>query len=215
VISHADDDHYGGAASLARSRHPAWLRSPLRDGDPLHALVERSIRCEAGQRWQWDGVDFVVLHPSASIYGEEPGRKARKENDRGCVVRISTAVASALLSGDVEARSEAEMLARDRSLLRANVLVVPHHGSKTSSTAEFLDAVSPDWGLLSVGYRNRFRHPNEAVVARYGQRGVVLRRTDAEGALHVVLPAEFSGAVSVEGYAGKNHYWSERRGGMP
>jgi competence protein ComEC len=212
VVSHADDDHYGGAASVARSRRPAWLLSPLAAADPLHERVERSLRCEAGYRWLWDGVAFEVLHPHSGIYDEEPGRKPRKENDRGCVVRVATAAASALLAGDVEARSESEMLARGASL-RSDVLVVPHHGSKTSSTPAFLDAVAPRWGLLSVGYRNRFRHPNEAVVLRYRERGVVLRRTDLEGALHVTLPSERSRPVTIEGYAGRVRYWSERRGG--
>ena len=210
VISHADDDHYGGAASIARSRRPEWLLSPLADDDPLHASVQRSIRCEAGQRWRWDGVDFAVLHPDAAIYGEEPGRKARKENDRGCVVRVSTSQASALLAGDVEARAEAEMLSRGAPSLHSDVLVVPHHGSKTSSTAEFLDAVAPQWGLISLGYRNRFRHPHESVVQRYLDRGIRLRRTDAEGALHVELPAESKRPITVEGFACQARYWSER-----
>jgi competence protein ComEC len=209
VVSHADDDHYGGAASVARSRRPEWLLSPLAGDDPLHGSVPYSIRCVAGHRWRWDEVDFEVLHPGAEIYGEEPGRKPRKENDRGCVVRISTGAASALLAGDVEARSESEMLARGASL-RADVLVVPHHGSKTSSTPAFVDAVAPSWALLSVGYRNRFRHPHPAVVERYRERGAVLRRTDAEGALHVVLPADSLRGVTVAGHAEQVRYWSER-----
>jgi competence protein ComEC len=87
---------------------------------------------------------------------------------------------------------------------------LPHHGSKTSSTAPFIDAVSPEVALFSVGYRNRFRHPNEAVVARYAQRGIVLRRTDAEGALHVRLPAESGGAITVQGQGPACRYWTER-----
>jgi competence protein ComEC len=88
------------------------------------------------------------------------------------------------------------------------VLLVPHHGSRTSSTPAFIDAVAPRAGVLSVGYRNRFHHPNEAVVARYVQRGIALRRTDREGALRIVLPA--SGAPLIEARAAC-HYWSARR----
>ena len=126
-------------------------------------------------------------------------------------MRIATRAASALLAGDIEARSEAEMLGRDAGALRADVLLVPHHGSKTSSTPTFLDAVAPSFGLISVGYRNRFRHPHETVVARYVERGVTLRRTDLEGALHVVLPRESPAAIRIEGYARRSRYWSERR----
>src|SRR5262249_2097909 len=147
VISHADDDHYGGAASVARSRSPEWLLSSLGTDDPLHEAVDRSIRCEAGPRGAWDGVGFEGLHPAAGIYSEELGRKPRKENDRGCVLRISTPATAALLTGDVEARSEAEMIARGSSL-RSDVLVIPHHGSKTSSTPAFIEAVAPEWGVL-------------------------------------------------------------------
>src|SRR6185436_19145709 len=121
VISHADDDHYGGAASVALSRRPPWLLSPLATDDPLHHAVDTSRRCEAGQRWSWDGVEFRVMHPAAEMYGEAPRRRARKENDRGCVLRVATRGASALLAADVEALGESEMLVRDASGLRADV----------------------------------------------------------------------------------------------
>jgi competence protein ComEC len=175
-------------------------------------MFERSIRCEAGMRWRWDGVDFAVLHPAAAIYAEEreAGKRARKENDRSCVVKVTTRSASALLTGDAEARSEEEMLARDPHELRAGALLVPHHGSKTSSTEAFIDAVAPAVGVLSVGYRNRFRHPNAAVVERYVARGIALRRTDAEGALRVVLPGD-PRALRVEALGVDMRYWSERR----
>ena len=236
IVSHADDDHYGGAASVATSREPEWLLSPLAGDDVLHQLVPRSIRCEAWLRWRWDRVELAVLHPGAEIYGGHPdggghpggGRgpiigsrppayglpgqaakgRQRKENDRGCVVKVSTAGASMLLAADVEARSEAEMIARDAASLRADILLIPHHGSKTSSTPAFIDAVAAKAGILSVGYRNRFHHPNAAVVARYAERGVELRRTDREGALRIVLPSE--GTPTVAGQQEACRYWSER-----
>ena len=223
VISHADDDHAGGAISVAASREPGWLLSPLAASDPLHGLAGRSLRCEAGQRWSWDGVDFRVLHPAGNAYLEPEGEtrrhsrgdrnpvRTRKENDRSCVLRIATRGGCVLLTGDVEARSEAEMLARDRPALRCQVLVIPHHGSRTSSTPAFLDAVDAGIGVISVGYRNRFRHPNEAVVRRYAERGVILRRTDEEGALHMVLPADPARPIAVSGQAARVRYWSEHR----
>jgi competence protein ComEC len=149
-------------------------------------------------------VAFEVLHPSGASY-DEP---RRKENDRCCVLRISTASASLLLPGDAEARSEAEMLSRGRSLLRSDTLLVPHHGSKTSSTAAWLDAVAPRVAVLSVGYRNRFHHPHEIVVARYAARGITLWRTDETGAIRIVLPA--NAPARLLPYAPVPRYWSER-----
>ena len=209
VVSHADDDHSGGAASIAYSRAPGWILSPLEPDHLLHGAFAKTTRCEAGARWRWDGVEFAVLHPSREIYAET---RKRKENDRGCVVRVSTQAYSVLLAADVEARAEAEMLARDGTALRSDVLLIPHHGSKTSSTPAFIDAVAPAIGLLSVGYRNRFHHPNPGVVARYAVRGVELHRTDREGALHITLPAQSSGMIGVENQGRRVRYWSERRG---
>ena len=115
-----------------------------------------------------------------------------------------------LLAADVEARAEGEMLARDAASLAADVLLVPHHGSKTSSTPAFIDAVAPRWAILSVGYRNRFHHPHASVVARYVARSIALRRTDALGALHVALPARLGGRVTISGQERACRYWSER-----
>ena len=147
-----------------------------------------------------------MLHPAASIYTQA---SRRKENDRSCVLRVATPAASVLLTGDAEARAEGEMIAR-REPLRSDVLVIPHHGSKTSSTAAFIEAVAPRIGVLSVGYMNRFHHPNEGVVARYVSRGIRLERTDARGALHIVLPASGAGAPEVTGQEASCRYWSER-----
>jgi competence protein ComEC len=208
VVSHADDDHAGGAAYVAASRRPAWLLSSLPPEDALHGLAPRSVPCEAGQHWEWDGVEFTVLHPAGGD-GRRPGKL--KENDRSCVVRVQAAGASLLLTGDIEARSEAEILARGAARLRSDVLVVPHHGSRTSSSAPFLDAVAPRLAVISTGYRNRFGHPHAAVLARYGARGVEIRRTDRDGALRVVLPADGTRGVEVSGHGWKRRYWSERR----
>lgn len=207
VVSHADDDHAGGAAFVAVSRRPAWLLSSLPPGDALHGLAPRSVRCEAGLRWEWDGVEFVVLHPAGEGHG---AARPMKENDRSCVVRVGAAGASMLLTGDIEARGEAGMLARGAAL-RADVLLVPHHGSRTSSSAAFLDAVAPRLAVVSTGYRNRFGHPHATVLVRYGARGVAIRRTDRDGALRVVLPADGTRRIEVRGHGWNRRYWSERR----
>ena len=213
VVSHADDDHAGGAISVAALRSPAWLLSSLPPEDAIHTLVPRSTRCAAGQSWTWDGVEFLVLHPVApggAVAAMARGPMTRKSNDLSCVLRVATRGGSALLTGDIEAKGEAEMLRRE-PLLDANLLLVPHHGSRTSSTPEFIDAVAPSTGLISVAYRSRFRHPNAAVVERYASRGIALRRTDREGALHAVLSAEPGRAPTVQAHATQVPYWSDRR----
>ena len=208
MVTHADDDHSGGAASIAHARPSAWLITSVPPEVKFRAAFARSRACVAGDSWRWDGVTYTVLHPPASMY-EEAAK--RKENDRGCVLRVATAGASILLTADVEARSEAEMLRRDAAALRSDLMLVPHHGSKTSSTPAFIDAVGARAAIASVGYRNRFHHPNESVVARYAARGIEFHRTDREGAIHIVLPASASQAISVQGYAlSQLRYWSVR-----
>ena len=215
VVSHADEDHAGGAISVAALREPAWLLSSLPAEDAIHGLVSRSTTCASGQSWVWDGVEFRVIHPEigprAIAAIAAPGAtRPRKPNDQSCVLRIATRAGAALLTGDIEARSEAEMLKREPQL-DARLLLVPHHGSRTSSTPDFIDAVAPGVALVSVGHRNRFRHPHPAVAARYAARGIVLRRTDREGALRAVLPAESGARPTVQAHAPTVRYWSDRR----
>src|SRR5690606_28071479 len=115
---------------------------------PLQAL-RPSRRCVAGQQWRWDGVLFEVLQPAAGDY-DTP----QKPNAMSCVLRISNGTHSVLLAGDIELAQERRLVAAGTNL-KADVLLVPHHGSKTSSSAEFLDAVRPTLALAQVGYRNR------------------------------------------------------------
>ena len=173
VLSHRDTDHTGGAAAVLRMQPQARLLASLEPTHPLQAL--RTIeRCLAGQRWEWDGVHFEVLHPT----GEEA---ATKPNGMSCVLRIATATAAVLLAGDIEKPQEAA-LARTPAALRADLLLVPHHGSKTSSTEAFLAAVQPSVALVQAGYRNRFGHPAQEVVDRYLQRGIALSASPSCGA---------------------------------
>ena len=184
VLSHADSDHVGGAAAVM-AMHPGadvWTSAPA--NHPLLAQA-RVQRCQAGQSWVWDGVLFEVLHPRESDYGTVP---PPKPNALSCVLRIVASAkkqpaqdlqahnypASALLVGDIERAQEEALLARadakgsgDYSDLRSTVLLVPHHGSKTSSSAQFLSAVRPSVALVQSGYRNRYGHPAEQVMARY------------------------------------------------
>jgi competence protein ComEC len=174
VLSHRDSDHTGGAAAVLAWQASVPLLSSL---EPEHPLLRRlpgqgqSQRCEAGHSWQWDGVRFEVLHPLPENYS--PGARS---NTLSCVLRIGNGVQTALLVGDIEAAQEMALLTRavTPGALRADVLLVPHHGSKTSSTPAFIDAVAPRWAWVQAGYRNRFGHPVPEVVARYRARGVTV-----------------------------------------
>jgi competence protein ComEC len=206
VVTHADDDHAGGTASVARSREPPWLLSTLHEDDARHGLVPESLPCLAGMRWEWDGVSFEVFHPTPAAL-----RDRRRENDRSCVIRVASRGGSALLAADIERQAEAEIVAREANRLRADVLVVPHHGSRTSSTPAFVSSVSPSVALVSAGWRNRFRQPAPEVVARYQAQGAVILRTDLHGALRARLPAAEGRPVEAWPLVSRARYWSDRR----
>lgn len=203
VISHRDTDHSGGADSLVRSMPPGFLLSSLLPGHELLKKVPRSIPCYAGQQWQWDGVSFEILHPAIDQLAE-PGRKT---NDQGCVLKISAQGHSLLLPADIEARSERELLERNPTNLSAELLIAPHHGSKTSSTPEFIHAVAPKWVIYTVGYRNRFGHPKPEIEARYRSENVPALRTDWDGDIQVRIE---KGKVFLDRWrAGHRHYWQD------
>ena len=202
MLSHDDNDHAGGAATVLAGLPVAALYSSLPQTHAAWlAAAGYRLPCAAGQRWDWDGVRFELLHPTSASYGLE----RIKSNDRSCVLKIATVRGAVLLTGDIEARAEKEMLARAPDALRAEVLVAPHHSSRTSSTAEFIAAVKPRWTVLPVGYRNRFGHPREEVVERYRASGAQLLRTDSAGAVLVRIDGE---GISVEPYRGlRRRYW--------
>ena len=177
MLSHRDSDHTGGAPAVLGMQPQATLTSSIEDGHELQAL-RPSRRCMSGQRWVWDDVTFAVLHPDAGDY-DVPN----KSNAMSCVLRISGVSGAALLVGDIEAPQELRLASGDSAArLQADFLLVPHHGSKTSSTAVFLDAVKPRVALAQSGYRNRFGHPVASVVGRYDERGIALTRSSACGA---------------------------------
>lgn len=161
VLSHRDADHVGGAAAVLALQKDADVWSSLNAEHPLLAKA-KSVRCQAGQSWVWDGVVFEFLHPDAKDYAREP---ALKSNALSCVLRVQGFVQSALLAGDIERAQEAQLF--QRGLTPASFLLVPHHGSKTSSTAEFLAAVAPSVAVVQAGYRNRYGHPAIEVRERY------------------------------------------------
>ena len=211
VVSHLDIDHSGGARSLLNMLPVDWmLTSVFNEADIVTVARSRSvtpIACIRGQSWQWDGVRFEVLHPEADSYLEAK----LKTNDRSCVIKVSSAQFSALLTADIEALSERALVERyaDQStMLRSDVLLMPHHGSLTSSTPAFIDAVAPKLALINAGYRNRFGHPRDAVLARYRERDIDVLRTDWHGA--IVLDS-VQGVTSASKYRDvRRRYWLDR-----
>jgi competence protein ComEC len=180
VLSHRDTDHVGGAASLMRRLPVASVWSSLETGHPIRAAAPHEP-CRAGRGWVWDGVRFDVLHPAG------PGLPDAMPNTLSCVVRVRDALgASALLTGDLEAAQESALVLSlaptDPQALAATAMMVPHHGSRTSSSAAFLDTVAPRLAFVQAAYRSRFGHPAPDVLARYAERGITVRRSDTCGA---------------------------------
>lgn len=165
VLSHGDRDHAGGAASVIAALAPGSVvqgggRSPY-------------PRCIAGEHWSWDGVDFAFLHP--------PEHFPDLGNDTSCILRVAVGTHAVLLPGDASALIEARLLREQPAELRADLLVAAHHGSRSASSAAFLDAVAPRFVAVSAGYRNRFGHPADDVLARYRERGIAVVTTIAGG----------------------------------
>ena len=177
VLSHRDSDHVGGSGAVfAMQPHVTLLTSATPDALPANAPPLE--RCQAGQNWAWDGVHFEILHPEAEDY-----ERHTKSNPLSCVLRISNGSQTALLTGDIEKEQEAHLVQTRPTQLKADVLLIPHHGSKTSSSAEFLDAVAPRWGMIQAGYRNRYGHPAPPVTERLQQRPITVLDSPHCGAM--------------------------------
>jgi competence protein ComEC len=179
VLSHADSDHAGGAQGL---RDGLPVRAELA-GEPSAGSGTR--RCAAGMRWRQDGVEYRVLHP------REGDR--REGNTASCVLRVEAAGRVLLLTGDIDAEAERALLASDPAALRADVVLVPHHGSRSSSSPRFVGAVMPRYALVSAGFRNRFGHPHPEVAARWRAAGADVIGTPESGA--VLLRVEHDGTI--------------------
>ena len=187
MLTHADRDHVGGALSVLQATETGRVLSSLDGAHPALLLAAARHRCLRGLHWSWDGVEFRLLHPAG--HAAAPTGRTPRANDRSCVLHIRTETHAMLLTGDIERGSEAALIAAEGAPagLRADVLLVPHHGSGSSSSAAFLAAVAPRWAIVPVGYRNRFGHPHPEVLRRIRAQGARLLRTDLDGAIEVRL----------------------------
>jgi len=174
VASHDDLDHAGGATSVAGLLP---VRRLVASGATLDA-VGAVEPCRRGERWQWDGVVFEWLHPGM--------RRFDKDNDNSCVLRVRVGRHTVLLTGDIERSAEAELVERG-GVARADIVLVPHHGSRTSSTAAFVSATRPRWALVPSGHRNRWGFPKPDVVERWQSAGAEVLVGSATGAIEFEL----------------------------
>lgn len=211
MITHSDNDHSGGALSLMQNLDIDLVSSSLVPAHPIVLAASQHQRCQAGQSWNWDGVQFEILHPVPVIYTSSKW----KSNALSCTLKISTKTHSLLLAGDIEAIQEDELVNSIAPKLKADVLLAPHHGSGTSSTTPFLLAVKPELALFQVGYLNRYQHPKPEVMQRYLDFGIKPLRTDISGAITL----QFGSAIKVSDTANntaneyrKDHarYWYSR-----
>ncbi len=196
MVSHDDADHSGGATSVLAQLPTSWFASSFTQTDSM-ILPAKAIKCFAGQTWLWDQVKFEVLAPTLASYDNAD----IKDNNRSCVVKVSSQFGSLLLTGDIEKGAENTLLndtiegaalqannheTSDEDIfsrLKSDVLIAPHHGSKTSSTREFVQAVGAQHVIFTVGYLNRFKHPKPLIGKRYGESGALIHRSDYQGAL--------------------------------
>ena len=197
MLSHSDSDHIGGARSVLRQTNVAEVASSV----PLE-LAPDATPCATPRTWRWDGVDFTVLYPPPV----DSGLRRKKDNDVSCVLRVSIAGSSVVLPGDIEIPSEKFLLANAAEQLRSDILVVPHHGSTTSSSTEFVNAIAPRYALFPVGYRNRFGFPKAKVVQRY--RDVDARVLDSANAGAISFHIGPAGIAAPELYReSARRYW--------
>ncbi len=201
ILSHADEDHSGGTRSLlARMPVGQWWHSLSPVHPLLAALPASKLPCEAGKTLDWAGLSLQWLHPPAGVDHDD-----HKTNAVACVLRVTDGQRSVLLAADIEAAQEAELVTKYGAALASQVLLAPHHGSKTSSTEAFLRAVNPKHVVMQNGYRNRYGHPHPTVSQRYVDLGLTQWRSDVDGA--VILDVKADG-LSVQSWrAQARRYW--------
>jgi competence protein ComEC len=196
VVSHADIDHSGGVGSLLEHLGAAEIFT----GEPLRAIGQRQLHCRMGQAWLWDGVRFAFLNPA--------GHPLATGNNASCVLEIGVGEHKILLTGDIEMPLENYLL-RSTTLTAADIVVVPHHGSRTSSGARFVDRVRPAIAIVSAGYGNRWGLPKEDIVARWQSAGARVLNTATSGAISLrICPGP--GPIAIHEHRIRHRrYWNE------
>lgn len=175
VISHGDNDHIGGLAAVTKNIEVSEVLSSV----PEKIQFNNKNFCLAGQQWQWDGVKFAFIYPTKE--------NLDLNNDSSCVLTIDNGVHKILLTGDIEKYAERYLLKNNFSDLSAEILVAPHHGSKTSGLKSFIKAVHPKIVLYATGYRNRYHFPHISVVANYSEMKSTQLNTASTGLIQFFI----------------------------
>ena len=191
IISHADNDHIGGYQAVQDAFLVERVLSSRVDKVPEADL------CKAGQSWKADATKFTIIGPAE---GTPEG-----SNNLSCVLKIEHLGVTVLLTGDIEKKVERFMVRNNKRELRADIMLVPHQGSKTSSTNVFLDAVSPTAALLAAGYKNHYGHPHASVLERYEKRGIKVFSTIESGS--VLLKVNSQGWRFIEYRQAQQRFW--------
>jgi len=179
IISHGDNDHIGGLKSVLGEFNALEILTSVPD-----KITQTALRCNSGQTWQWDGVLFEILNPSENANF--------KGNNASCVLKVSTRKYSILLTGDIEKKAEKYLVKTHKNKLDSTIMLSPHHGSKTSSTTAFLNAVSPDIIIISSGFKNRFNHPAKTITDRYNDHNIQSINTNCAGQIEIGLADEIT-----------------------
>ncbi len=197
LISHGDNDHIGGADAVIENFRINNILSSVPRSFAGQFSEEKLGYCYAGQKWHWDGVYFEILHPQ-----EED---VFAGNNASCVLKVSSKQGSVLLTGDIEKEAEQSLIKRYNHELHADILLVPHHGSRTSSTEAFISAVLPKHAFISAGYRNRFGFPKKDIMRRYDVHGVKIFVSNKTGEISAKFRDE---GLQIDEFRTKNsRFW--------
>ena len=199
IISHGDADHIGGAAAILE-----YFPDVEVIGQDLESLAtDNKGPCKESVNWQWDGVDFRFISPDDTLV------RSNKRNNRSCVLRVSSPSGSALFTGDIERAVESQLIEKYGDSLSADVLIVPHHGSNTSSTQAFIQTIKPELSVISVGYRNRYKLPSKLAMSRYEQSNHKVMQTDKSGSITIKM--NLDDGLFIESYRqAALRYWHHR-----
>ncbi|MCP4325857.1 MAG: DNA internalization-related competence protein ComEC/Rec2, partial [Alteromonadales bacterium] len=176
IISHSDNDHAGGADSLVKhlTIYTRWAGEPLKS-------IYRYKQCQAGDFWQFGELNVAVLSPK---------QIGKNNNNNSCVLHISDGDVSLLLTGDIDKKQERKLLDIYGEKLHSTVLIVPHHGSRSSSSEAFIKTVNPKWAVFSAGFMNHWKFPAQEVVERYEKKGIITVNSGLSGFIRFQISAQ-------------------------